>query len=254
MTEGNLKIILLRHGESTWNKENRFAGTRNVPLTDKGRREAAQAGIMLGQSGAKIDRVFTSKLDRAIETADIVLSNARQANHRPIRDQRMDERDYGTILTGSIKNDPALIKEHGEAIMKARRGYYDRPPGGESLHDVDVNRVTPFADEHIRPWLEYNRNKQEGNVAGTQVAAQFNQNLDAKFEGIKTIAIVAHGNSLRAFLRTMEIETAESIPGVEFDTGVPEVLEFDQSGNYLKRYKLELVTEPAPEPAQAAIN
>ena len=130
MTEGNLKIILLRHGESTWNKENRFAGTRNVPLTDKGRREAAQAGIMLGQSGAKIDRVFTSKLDRAIETADIVLSNARQANHRPIRDQRMDERDYGTILTGSIKNDPALIKEHGEAIMKARRGYYDRPPGG----------------------------------------------------------------------------------------------------------------------------
>ena len=106
----------------------------------------------------------------------------------------------------------------------------------------------------ISPWLEYNRNKQEGNVAGTQVAAQFNQNLDAKFEGIKTIAIVAHGNSLRAFLRTMEIETAESIPGVEFDTGVPEVLEFDQSGNYLKRYKLELVTEPAPEPAQAAIN
>jgi bisphosphoglycerate-dependent phosphoglycerate mutase len=138
--------------------------------------------------------------------------------------------------------------------MKARRGYYDRPPGGESLHDVDVNRVTPFADEHIRPWLEYNRNKQGGNAAGTQVAALFNQNLDAKFEGIETIAIVAHGNSLRAFLRTIGAETVESIPDVEFDTGVPEVLEFDQSGKYLNRYKLELVDEPAAEPAQAAIN
>lgn len=253
MSEGNLKIILLRHGESTWNRENRFAGTSNVPLTDKGRYEAAQAGMMLGQASIKIDRVFTSKLDRAIETADIVLSNARQANHRPMRDQRMDERDYGTILTGRVKNDPALVKEHGEAIMKARRGYYDRPPGGESLHDVDVNRVTPFADEHIRPWLEYNRNQQAVNVADNQVAAQFNQSLNAKFEGIQTIAIVAHGNSLRAFLRTMEIETVESIPNVEFDTGVPEVLEFDQSGNYLKRYKLEPVAEPAAEP-HAAVN
>ncbi len=192
-------LILIRHGQSVWNKENRFTGFTDVDLSDQGRAEAVVAGKALQKAGYRFDSVFTSTLKRAIHTAEIVLEATEPLNHHlknadgtwnMTRHDDLRERDYGD-LTG-LNKDELREKYGAEQVQIWRRSYDIAPPGGESLADV-VKRAGPYFDLHIRPLLDQS----------------------------KTVLVVAHGNSLRALLVHLGQNTPQDIAARELDTGVP---------------------------------
>ena len=190
-------ILLIRHGQSEWNKLNLFTGFKNIELSDQGIEEADKAGQNFKNLNIKFDIVFTSKLKRAQETAKIILKNLDQWDHlhgegKIITDIKLNERDYGD-LTGLNKKETA-DKFGEEQVHKWRRGYSDQPPNGESLEDV-VRRVKIYFEESINPAIQSADNN--------------------------NILIAAHGNSLRALLIVMNIYDSGNINSVELSTGVP---------------------------------
>ncbi|MBK6895021.1 MAG: 2,3-bisphosphoglycerate-dependent phosphoglycerate mutase [Alphaproteobacteria bacterium] len=202
-------LVLLRHGQSDWNLQNRFTGFKDIDLTDEGRAEAAEAGRKIKAAGIRFDQVFTSTLKRANNTARLALENAGQPEliKTMIAHDDLRERDYGD-LTGLDKDETR--KKYGEEQVHIWRRSYDvRPPGGECLQDVVENRVRPYYEAKIKPLVLARRN----------------------------ILVVAHGNSLRAMLIILGAETPESINDAEFPTGVPLVFELE-SGIIKDRYFL----------------
>ena len=190
-------ILLIRHGQSEWNKLNLFTGFKNIELSEQGIEEANKAGQNFKNLDIKFNIVFTSELKRAQETAKIILQNLDQwdfLNHegKIISNINLNERDYGD-LTGLNKKETAE-KFGEEQVHKWRRGYSDQPPNGESLEDV-VRRVTKYFEEAIKPVIQSDENK--------------------------NILIAAHGNSLRALLIVMNIYEPNNINSVELSTGVP---------------------------------
>lgn len=195
------RLILLRHGQSQWNLENRFTGFHDVGLTEEGEAEARRAGEML--SGIRFDRVYCSTLTRAIETLELALEASGTNEHlrdgkgwSMVQDDDLRERDYGD-LTGLNKAETAE-KYGDEQVHIWRRSYDTPPPGGESLKDV-VERVRPYYDTELKPAIE----------AGD------------------TILLGAHGNTVRALLIVLGCYTPEEIPGVEIPTGSPLVFEYE---------------------------
>ncbi len=190
------KLILLRHGQSQWNFENRFTGWKNIPLTEKGELEAKKAGELIKKHTIHIDKVFSSVLERANKTAEIVIKEA-DLNHLRdndkfliTRSENLNERDYGDLV-GLNKQETA--KKFGEKQVHIwRRSYEISPPNGESLKDV-VNRVSPYYNEKIKPLLDQNKN----------------------------ILIAAHGNSLRAMMIELGMYKPEDISSIELPTGSP---------------------------------
>ena len=182
-------FIVLRHGESVWNRENKFTGLTDVSLSEHGRKEAMEAGQILSET--PFDVVFTSTLQRTIETANIVCSNQSTANNRPIiTHNSLCERDYGD-LTG--KNKTELTVLYGEDLVKTwRRSYSEAPPGGENLEDVK-RRAGDYFDAEIRPAL--------------------NQG--------KHVLLVSHGNTLRALFVHLGIKDKDTIQSFEIPTGIP---------------------------------
>ncbi|MEW6247182.1 MAG: 2,3-bisphosphoglycerate-dependent phosphoglycerate mutase [Nitrospirota bacterium] len=191
------RLVLLRHGESQWNLENRFTGWVDVPLSAKGEEEAREAGKKL--IGYRFDRAFTSVLTRAIETLRIVLEVIGQS-HIPIeKDQALNERMYGD-LQGLNKAETA--QKYGEHQVKLWRRSYDiRPPGGESLKDT-AERVLPYYKSRIEPHV----------LAG------------------ETILIAAHGNSLRALVMHLDRLTPDQVLELNIPTGAPLLYEFGPEG------------------------
>ena len=190
-------ILLIRHGQSEWNKLNLFTGFKNIELSDQGIEEADKAGQNFKNLNIKFDIVFTSKLKRAQETAKIILKNLNQWDHlyekgKIKTDINLNERDYGD-LTGLNKKETA-DKFGEEQVHKWRRGYSDQPPNGESLEDV-VRRVKIYFEDSINPAIQSADNN--------------------------NILIAAHGNSLRALLIVMNIYDPSNINSVELSTGVP---------------------------------
>ena len=190
-------ILLIRHGQSEWNKLNLFTGFKNIELSEQGIEEANKAGQNFKNLDIKFNIVFTSELKRAQETAKIILQNLDQWNFlnnegKIISNVNLNERDYGD-LTGLNKKETAE-KFGEEQVHKWRRGYSDQPPNGESLEDV-VRRVTKYFEEVIKPSIKSNEND--------------------------NILIAAHGNSLRALLIVMNIYEPNNINSVELSTGVP---------------------------------
>jgi len=202
-------LVLLRHGQSQWNLENRFTGFHDIDLSDLGREEAAGAGKKLKALGVKFDAVYTSTLQRAFNTAQIALTNAGQEDMIPkiIRHDDLRERDYGE-LTG-LNKDETRAKYGDEQVHIWRRSYDVCPPGGECLKDVVEKRVRPYYAANIAQQL-----------------------LDGK-----NVLVAAHGNSLRALLIILGAETPETINAAEMETGVPVVFELE-NGKILKRYSL----------------
>lgn len=202
-------LVLVRHGQSQWNLENRFTGFHDIDLSDLGREEAADAGKRLKTLGVKFDVVYTSTLMRAFNTAKIALENAGQADLIPqiIRHDDLRERDYGE-LTG-LNKDETRAKYGDEQVQIWRRSYDVCPPGGECLQDVVEKRVRPYYAANIAQQL-----------------------LDGK-----NVLVAAHGNSLRALLIIIGAETPETINMAEMETGVPVVFELEE-GKILKRYPL----------------
>ena len=198
-------ILLIRHGQSEWNKLNLFTGFKNVELTEQGVHEAKKASENFKELGVKFDLVYTSLLSRAQKTAKIILEGLDQFedltnNHKIIEDSALNERDYGD-LTGLDKKETA-DKYGEEQVYKWRRGYSDRPPAGESLEDV-VLRVRNYFELEILP----------------QIHSSSNNN----------ILIAAHGNSLRALLLVMEVYQINEINSVELSTGVPIHITYDNA-------------------------
>jgi len=191
------RLILLRHGESQWNLENRFTGWVDVPLSPRGVQEATQAGEKL--RSFKFDRAFTSVLARANETLRLVLETISQTDIPIEKDKALNERMYGE-LQGLNKDETA--KKYGEAQVKIWRRSYDvRPPGGESLKDT-AERVLPYYERTIKPYL------QKGD----------------------TILVAAHGNSLRALIMELEQLSQEQVLELNIPTGAPLLYELDQAG------------------------
>jgi len=150
------KLVLLRHGQSQWNLENKFTGWKDVPLTEKGINEANNAGLLLKKNNIKIDKIFSSVLERANKTAEIAIKASEIENlHKNglliyEKDQRLNERDYGDLV-GLNKTETAE-KFGKEQVHIWRRSYDTPPPNGESLKDV-VDRVSPYFREIIQPFI-----------------------------------------------------------------------------------------------------
>ena len=192
------RLVLLRHGESQWNLENRFTGWVDVPLSPRGVQEAKNAGEKLRPY--RFDRAFTSVLQRANETLRLALDVIGQTAIPTEKDKALNERMYGE-LQGLDKAETA--KKYGDDQVKIWRRSYDvRPPGGESLKDT-AERVLPYYEKAIKPRL----------LAG------------------ETILIAAHGNSLRALVMELEQLTKEQVLELNIPTGAPLLYELDTAGN-----------------------
>ena len=190
-------VVLIRHGESQWNLENRFTGWVDVPLSPKGEQEAREAGEKL--RAFRFDQAFTSVLTRAIRTLEIVLDVIGQPGLPVEQNQALNERMYGE-LQGLNKTE--TVEKYGEAQVKLWRRSYDvRPPGGESLQDT-ADRVLPYYRERVWPRL-------------------------AKGE---TLLVVAHGNSLRALVMHLDRLSREEVLELNIPTGAPLLYELDEQG------------------------
>ena len=194
------RLVLLRHGESQWNLENRFTGWVDVPLSPRGIQEATHAGEKL--CSFKFDRAFTSVLARATETLRLVLDTIGQTAIPIEKDKALNERMYGE-LQGLNKDE--TVKKYGEAQVKIWRRSYDvPPPGGESLKDT-AERVLPYYEQTIKPYL---------------------------LKG-ETILVAAHGNSLRALIMELEQLSREQVLELNIPTGAPLLYESDKTGKVL---------------------
>ena len=203
-------LVLMRHGQSEWNKQNLFTGFKDVDLTEEGIAEAHKAGSALKESGIKFDQVFTSTLKRAIETTEIALKDADQGDmiDTMIKHDDLRERDDGDLV-GLNKAETA--KKYGdEQVHIWRRSYDVPPPGGESLEMVVEDRVRPYYEAHIKPLL------QDG----------------------KNVLLGAHGNTNRAMLIILGERARDNINEAEIPTGVPLVFEMD-GDKILKSYYLK---------------
>jgi 2,3-bisphosphoglycerate-dependent phosphoglycerate mutase len=201
-------LVLMRHGQSQWNLENRFTGLHNIELTQQGIEEAKLSGRNLAKAGINFDVVYTSTLQRAYITAEIALNEAGQGAlvAGMIKSDDMRERDYGD-LTG-LNKDETKQKYGEEQVHIWRRSYDVQPPGGESLKDVVENRVRPYFENMINPQMAMGKN----------------------------ILVAAHGNSLRALLIILGENTPENINATEIPTGSPLVLEFENGVRTAKYY------------------
>jgi 2,3-bisphosphoglycerate-dependent phosphoglycerate mutase len=183
-------LVLVRHGESDWNKKNLFTGWRDIDLSEKGVEEARAAGRKLKAQGLRFDVAFTSALVRAQRTLDLMLEELGQTNIPVFKDQALNERDYGDLA--GLNKDDARKKWGEEQVHIWRRSYAVAPPGGESLRDTAA-RVLPYYIQEILPRV----------MRGEHVL------------------VSAHGNSLRALVMVLDRHTTESITKLNLDTGVP---------------------------------
>jgi 2,3-bisphosphoglycerate-dependent phosphoglycerate mutase len=225
-------LVLLRHGESTWNKENRFTGWTDVDLSENGREEAHEAGRLMKQGGYVFDLAYTSVLKRAIRTLWIALDEMDLMWIPVEKSWRLNERHYGA-LQGLNKAETAA--RHGEAQVKIWRRSYDIPPPAleasdprHPSHDPRYNTLTPAElplteslKDTVARFLPY----WHGTIAAT----------------IKTgtrVLIAAHGNSLRALVKYLDDISEQEIVGLNIPTGIPLVYELDDQLKPIKHYYL----------------
>jgi len=183
-------LVLVRHGQSEWNLKNLFTGWRDVDLTEQGVAEAKEAGRKLKAKGIVFDVAYTSALKRAQRTLDLLLAEMGQTGIPIVRDQALNERDYGDL--SGLNKDDARKKWGEEQVHIWRRSYDIAPPGGESLRDT-LARTLPYYVQEILPSV---------------------------LQGKRTV-VAAHGNSLRALVMVLEKLSPDGILKREIATGVP---------------------------------
>jgi len=201
-------LVLVRHGQSEWNLKNLFTGWRDVDLTEQGTAEAKAAGQRLKAKGLKFDIAFTSVLMRAEKTCAHILSELGQTGLKTIRDQALNERDYGDL--SGLNKDDARAKWGEEQVHVWRRSYDVPPPGGESLKDTGA-RVWPYYIHTIQPHV----------LSGG------------------TVLVAAHGNSLRALIMALDGLTGEEVVKMELATGVPVLYRLNADSTVASKELLE---------------
>ena len=200
-------LVLVRHGESEWNRLNRFTGWKDVDLTEEGVAEAHLAGAMLRAEGCRFDIAFTSTLKRAHHTLDIILDELGQTKFPTVKVAALNERDYGELV--GINKEDARKRWGPEQVHIWQRSYDTAPPGGELLKDTAA-RVVPFFEKWIVPEL------QEG----------------------KNVIVVAHGNSLRSLIMKLDCLSPDEVMQVEIATGVPLIYRLNADGTVAEKRDL----------------
>jgi len=235
------KLVLLRHGESTWNKENRFTGWTDVDLSEVGRQEALDAGRLLQDSGYRFDVSYTSVLKRAIRTLCIALDGLDQMWIPVIKDWRLNERHYGA-LQGLNKAETAA--KHGEAQTKIWRRSYDIPPPARTVEDPRHPSHDPrYA--RLRPSELPRTESLKDTVA--RFLPYWRTTIAPPIESGQRVLIAAHGNSLRALVMYLDDISEADITELNIPTGIPLVYELDERLKPLRHYYLG-----DPEAARAA--
>ena len=204
---GESILVLVRHGESEWNKANRFTGWKDVGLTDEGMAEAHRAGAMLKETGQRFDCAFTSTLKRAHNTLDIILDELGQGKLPTVKAAALNERDYGELV--GINKDEARKRWGAEQVHIWQRSYDTAPPGGESLKDTAL-RVIPFFQKWIVPELQKGKN----------------------------VILVAHGNSLRSLIMELDKLDPDEVMQVELPTASPLVYRINADGSVAEKRDL----------------
>ena len=200
-------LVLVRHGQSEWNEKNLFTGWRDPALTELGKAEGREAGEALKKAGYHFDVAYTSALARAQETNRLILEELGQPDLPVIKDQALNERDYGDL--SGLNKDDARVKWGEEQVHIWRRSYDTPPPGGESLKDTGA-RVMPYFNKETLPRV---------------------------LKGEKVL-ITAHGNSLRSLVMALDKLSEEEILKVNIATGAPIVYKLDDKGNVLSKEML----------------
>lgn len=200
-------LVLVRHGQSEWNAKNLFTGWKDPDLTGLGLNEAENAGILINKTGINFDKMFTSNLIRAQKTGSIILSTMQQADVQIIRNQSLNERNYGSLA--GLNKDDARKKWGEEQVHIWRRSFDIPPPDGESLKDT-AERVLPYFNDEIMPSV----------IKGDN------------------ILIAAHGNSLRALIMQLDGISDQDIVKLEIPTGAPIHYAFNKDGSIGLKEKL----------------
>jgi len=215
-----MKLVIIRHGESVWNKENRFTGWTDVDLSEKGIKEAESAGRKLKKDNFVFDMAFTSVLKRAIDTLDIVLKEMNLTSIPIYKDWRLNERHYGG-LQGLNKAD--MTKQFGEKQVQLWRRSFDvRPPA------LDKDKIKPGepACESLKDTIK-------------RALPCWNEEIAPRIKKGERIVIAAHGNSIRALVKHLDNINDSDIVGVEIPTGVPLIYELNEELEPQKKYYLE---------------
>ena len=202
-----MNLVLVRHGQSEWNALNLFTGWKDPGLTDQGRQEANQAGQLIQSLNLDFDVMFTSALVRAQLTGDIILNIIKQTHIPTIKNQALNERNYGDLA--GLNKDDARAKWGAEQVQIWRRSYDTPPPGGESLKDTG-ERVMPYFNQEILPLIKKGEN----------------------------ILISAHGNSLRSMIKFLDNISDTEIVKLEIPTGAPIHFTFNEHGDVDSRTDL----------------
>ena len=202
-----MNLVLVRHGQSEWNALNLFTGWKDPGLTDQGRQEANQAGQLIQSLNLDFDVMFTSALVRAQLTGDIILNIIKQTHIPTIKNQALNERNYGDLA--GLNKDDARAKWGAEQVQIWRRSYDIPPPGGESLKDTG-ERVMPYFNQEILPLIKKGQN----------------------------ILISAHGNSLRSMIKFLDNISDTEIVKLEIPTGAPIHFTFNKNGDVDSRTDL----------------
>lgn len=209
------KLVLVRHGQSQWNLENRFTGWVDVPLSDLGIQEARKAGTLL--KGMKFDQAFTSKLQRAQNTLKFILEEIGQKDLPITQDQSLNERHYGA-LQGLNKKETA--DKYGDQQVHIWRRSFDVPPPKEKT-DLNPEGISESLKDTAARTLPY-----------------FNSRILPLVKAGKNILVAAHGNSLRSIIMDLDHMTKEQVLELNLPTAVPVVYDIDASGKILKKQEL----------------
>jgi 2,3-bisphosphoglycerate-dependent phosphoglycerate mutase len=192
-------LVLVRHGQSQWNEKNLFTGWKDPDLTEKGEKEAIEAGLALKESSYKFDIMFTSVLLRAKRTGKLILEQMGQEDLKTFENEALNERNYGDLV--GLNKDDARKKWGEDQVYKWRRSFDIAPPGGESLK-MTAERVLPYFEETILPLL-----KEKSDIL-----------------------VAAHGNSLRALVMQLDKLNSDEVVKLEIPTGMPICYSINEHG------------------------
>ncbi len=225
-----IKLVLVRHGQSEWNLENRFTGWTDVELTEQGMKEAKEAGIALREQGFHFDLAYTSVLKRAEHTLDLILKEMGEENIEIKRNWRLNERHYGALQ--GLNKDETKEKYGAEQVLLWRRSTDVRPPE----LDVTDSRY-PGNDPKYKDLTEDELPKTENLIDTIKRVTQYwNSDIEKSLKEGKNVIIVAHGNSLRGLMKYLDNISDEDIIKLEIQTGNPICYELDDNLKPIRHY------------------